>query len=153
MYILPELYEVKSAALDDIKYVVNPTFTKAQVSKLDKENEERYTITNEKYIPGKFPWTPLTTGFVGLNNLKANDYMNVIIQELSHVSPLRNFFILENLDSRSELGKPLVSSINGSQTIQCNHQENLESTRIQGACFSPRIRPTSPLHYKESIPR
>jgi len=52
VYILPENYEVKSAALDDIKYVVNPTFTKAQVLKLDKDNEEKYTLANEKYIPG-----------------------------------------------------------------------------------------------------
>jgi U4/U6.U5 tri-snRNP-associated protein 2 len=42
---------------------------------------------------------------MGINNLKANDYMNVIIQLLSHVPPLRNFFILENLESRSELVK------------------------------------------------
>jgi U4/U6.U5 tri-snRNP-associated protein 2 len=53
VYILPESYEVKSAALDDIKYVVNPTFTKSQITKLDKENQEKYTLTNEKYIPGK----------------------------------------------------------------------------------------------------
>lgn len=52
VYILPESYEVKSAALDDIKYVVNPTFTRAQVAKLDKDNEEKYTLTNEKYLPG-----------------------------------------------------------------------------------------------------
>ena len=81
--------------MDDIKYVVNPTFTKAQVSKLDKENEEKYSLANEKYIPG----------FVGINNLKANDYMNVVIQLLTHVPPLRNFFILENLESRAELVK------------------------------------------------
>lgn len=43
-------------------------------------------------------------GFVGLNNLKANDYMNVAIQLLTHVPPLRNFFMLENLDARPELG-------------------------------------------------
>ena len=49
---LPENYEVKSAALDDIKHVVNPAFTKEQVAKLDKDNEEKYTLTNEKYIPG-----------------------------------------------------------------------------------------------------
>jgi len=93
VYILPENYEVKSAALDDIKYVVNPTFTKQQVAKLDKENPVRYSLANEQYIPG----------FVGLNNIKANDYMNVILQILTHVPPLRNFFIMEPLDGRAEL--------------------------------------------------
>jgi U4/U6.U5 tri-snRNP-associated protein 2 len=43
-------------------------------------------------------------GFVGINNIKANDYMNVIIQLLVHVPPFRNFFILENLEARNELG-------------------------------------------------
>lgn len=52
VYILPESYEVKSAALDDIKYVVNPTFTKPQVSKLDKDNPEQYSLANERYVPG-----------------------------------------------------------------------------------------------------
>src|SRR5579871_3104543 len=47
----------------------------------------------------------MSSGFMGLNNLKANDYMNVVIQLLTHVPPLRNFFILENLESRSELVK------------------------------------------------
>jgi U4/U6.U5 tri-snRNP-associated protein 2 len=99
VYVLPENYEVKSAALDDIKYVVNPTFTKQQVAKLDKDSPERYSLANEKYIPG----------FVGLNNLKANDYMNAVVQILTHVSPLRNFFILEPLDGRPELVRQFSS--------------------------------------------
>jgi len=107
VYILPENYEVKSAALDDIKYVVNPKFTKEQVVKMDKNNEEKYTLANDKYLPGMIGLTPFLTssGFMGINNLKANDYMNVIIQLLTHVPPLRNFFILENLEGRSELVK------------------------------------------------
>jgi U4/U6.U5 tri-snRNP-associated protein 2 len=54
VYVLPENYQVNSAALDDIKYVVNPTFIKEQVTQLDKSNEEKYTLTNEKYIPGEY---------------------------------------------------------------------------------------------------
>lgn len=34
-------------------------------------------------------------GVVGLNNIKANDYCNVILQALSHVTPIRNFFLDE----------------------------------------------------------
>jgi U4/U6.U5 tri-snRNP-associated protein 2 len=104
VYVLPESYEVKSAALDDIKYVVNPTFTKSQVVRLDKDNEDKYTLTNEKYLPGTRQGVTYTdVGFVGLNNLKANDYTNVVVQLLTHVPPLRNFFMLENLESRAEL--------------------------------------------------
>lgn len=34
-------------------------------------------------------------GIVGMNNIKANDYCNVVLQSLSHVTPLRNFFLRE----------------------------------------------------------
>jgi len=42
-------------------------------------------------------------GFVGMNNIKANDYFNVIIQALAHIPSLRNYFMLENLSQKSEL--------------------------------------------------
>ncbi|KAK9477733.1 hypothetical protein V1514DRAFT_308762 [Lipomyces japonicus] len=95
VYVLPESYEVKSTALDDIKYVVNPVFTKAQVAELDKTLVVSYDLFHEPYLPG----------FVGINNIKYNDYLNVVVQALSHVSPLRNFFMLENFDGRSELAQ------------------------------------------------
>ena len=38
-----------------------------------------------------------------MNNIKANDYFNVVIQALAHIPPLRNFFMLEKVTSRSEL--------------------------------------------------
>ena len=38
-----------------------------------------------------------------MNNIKANDYFNVIIQALSHILPLRNFFMLEDLSTKPEL--------------------------------------------------
>ena len=43
------------------------------------------------------------TGFVGMNNIKENDYFNVIIQALSHIPPLRNFLMLEDLSQKPEL--------------------------------------------------
>ena len=42
-------------------------------------------------------------GFVGMNNIKANDYFNVVIQSLAHIPPLRNYFMLEDISKRSEL--------------------------------------------------
>ncbi|CCJ29131.1 unnamed protein product, partial [Pneumocystis jirovecii] len=35
IYVLPESYEVRTNALDDIKYVLNPTYTKEQVMAMD----------------------------------------------------------------------------------------------------------------------
>lgn len=95
VYVLPEGYEVKNRSLDDIKYVVDPRFTLDEVKAMDRVPKPAWDLLGRKYIPG----------FVGLNNIKANDYLNVVVQALSHVAPLRNFLILEDLSSRPELVK------------------------------------------------
>lgn len=102
VYVLPEGYEVKSKSLEDIKYVVDPVFTKSEVMKLDKEVHDAWDLSGTRYRPGKT--APLSqmrhfriliaAGFVGMNNIKANDYLNVVVQLLAHVHPIRNFFLL-----------------------------------------------------------
>lgn len=81
-YCLPDNYEIIDSSLDDIKYVLNPTFDKAQIGQLDKSDKLSRAIDGSLYSPG----------IVGMNNIKANDYCNVILQALSHVTPLRDFF-------------------------------------------------------------
>ena len=111
VYVLPEGYEVKSKSLDDIKFVVDPRLSKEEVAQLDKEAKDAWDLSGKKYRPGMvIPWSSdsggwLTfgLGFVGMNNIKENDYFNVIIQTLSHVPPLRNYFMLEDLSFKSEL--------------------------------------------------
>lgn len=93
VYVLPEGYEVKSKSLDDIKFNVDPRFSHAEVKALDKQRQPAWDLQGKKYFPG----------YVGLNNIKANDYLNVVVQALAHVPPLRNFFMLEDLSSRSQL--------------------------------------------------
>ncbi|KAI1805549.1 cysteine proteinase [Daldinia bambusicola] len=95
VYVLPEGYEVKSKSLDDIKYVSDPRYTKQEVMELDRKARTAWTLDGKEYTPG----------FVGMNNIKENDYLNVVVQALSHVSPLRNYFLLEDLSSRTELVK------------------------------------------------
>lgn len=53
VYVLPEGYEVKSSALDDIKYVVDPHYSKAEVGKLDKEVHDAWDLSGNRYRPGK----------------------------------------------------------------------------------------------------
>lgn len=93
VYVLPEGYEVKSKSLEDIKFVVDPKLPKEEVMKLDKVVKDAWDLSGKKYRPG----------FVGMNNIKENDYFNAVIQALSHIPPLRNFFMLEDLSSHSEL--------------------------------------------------
>ncbi|KAK4173454.1 hypothetical protein QBC36DRAFT_335816 [Triangularia setosa] len=95
VYVLPEGYEVMSKSLDDIKYVSDPRYTRQEVAEFDRKPRTSRTLLGKEYTPG----------FVGMNNIKENDYLNVIVQSLSHVSPLRNYFLLEDLSTRDELVK------------------------------------------------
>lgn len=111
VYVLPESYEVKNKTLDDIKYVVNPTYTLENVRKLDREEVTKWDLGKKKYIPGTPPpplvpaWElTMGIGFVGLNNIKQNDYLNVVAHALAHVPPLRNYLMLEDLTFKPELG-------------------------------------------------
>ena len=95
VYVLPEGYEVKSKSLDDIKFVSDPTYTRTQVMALDREEKTAWALGDKKYIPG----------FIGMNNIKDNDYFNVVVQALSHIPPLRNYFMLEDFSTKPELVK------------------------------------------------
>ncbi|KAK3196115.1 Ubiquitin carboxyl-terminal hydrolase 10 [Lecanicillium sp. MT-2017a] len=95
VYVLPEGYEVKSKALDDIKYVSDPRYSKREVMELDRVDRRSWTLGGKEYTPG----------FVGMNNIKENDYLNVVVQAMSHVPPLRNYFLLEDFSQKSELVK------------------------------------------------
>ncbi|KAK2071695.1 hypothetical protein P8C59_006100 [Phyllachora maydis] len=95
VYVLPEGYEVKSKSLDDIKYVSDPRYIRQEVMQFDRAPRSSWTLDGRRYTPG----------FVGMNNIKENDYLNVVVQALSHVTPLRNFFLLEDFGARPELVK------------------------------------------------
>ncbi|VDL91886.1 unnamed protein product, partial [Schistocephalus solidus] len=85
-YCLPDNYEIIDGSLEDITYLLNPTFLKADIAQLDVSSSMVRAYNGLTYYPG----------FVGLNNIKANDYCNVILQLLSHISPLRDFFLCES---------------------------------------------------------
>ncbi|CAB4389531.1 unnamed protein product [Rhizophagus irregularis] len=52
VYVLPDGYEVKDPSLNDIRYVLHPTFTKEQVANLDQNIRQSYDLNNKKYLPG-----------------------------------------------------------------------------------------------------
>lgn len=95
VFVLPEGYEVTNLSLDDIKYVSDPRYTRQEVMEFDRTPRTSWTLSGSKYTPG----------FVGMNNIKENDYLNVIVQALSHVTPLRNYFLLDDFSTKSELVK------------------------------------------------
>ncbi|KAL9933924.1 hypothetical protein V8E36_007006 [Tilletia maclaganii] len=86
VYILPDNYPVKDPSLSDIQYLLNPTFTPRQIATMDAPDlRPSFDLQAHPYLPG----------FVGLNNIGKNDYLNVVIQALAHIKPLRNFLLSE----------------------------------------------------------
>jgi U4/U6.U5 tri-snRNP-associated protein 2 len=95
VFVLPEGYEVTSKSLDDIKFVVDPRLARDAVMKLDKEKTQAWDLMGKEYVPG----------YVGMNNIKSNDYFNVVMHLLAHVQPLRNFFMLEDFSRKPQLAQ------------------------------------------------
>lgn len=85
VYCLPEGYEVFDPSLQDIKYCLNPKFTPEEAMRLDSNTKLSQALDGTTFIPG----------YVGLNNIKHTDFINVAVQALVHVPPFRNFFIVD----------------------------------------------------------
>lgn len=54
-----------------------------QIESLDREVVWARSLEGQEYMPG----------LVGLNNMKNNDYVNVAVQILARVVPIRNYFL------------------------------------------------------------
>ncbi|KAN0031805.1 hypothetical protein ACTFIV_005672 [Dictyostelium citrinum] len=99
IYCLPDDYEVIDSSLDDIKYLLNPTFTNEQIKELDSNTKLSRALDDSKYLPG----------IVGLNNIKNTAYVNVIIQSLARIPTIRNFLL--NVDNIKNNKSPLVQTL------------------------------------------
>ncbi|EDQ92814.1 uncharacterized protein MONBRDRAFT_13756 [Monosiga brevicollis MX1] len=97
-YCLPDNYEVIDNSLSDIQFVLKPTFSKAMMHALDHSSRYSRALDGTTYLPG----------IVGLNNIKANDYVNVVVQTLNRVPSLRNFFL--DPEATRRMTDPLIVS-------------------------------------------
>ena len=83
IYCLPDDYEIIDSSLDDIKHNLHPTFTEQEIWNLDHRVDYSHALNEHDYLPG----------IIGLNNLNNTDWLNVVLQSLMRVRPLRNYFI------------------------------------------------------------
>lgn len=96
-YVLPEGYLVSDPSLQDIIHVLNPRYDPKVLPSLDLlPSNPSYTLSGQPYLPG----------YIGLNNIRHNDYMNVIIHLLLHVQPIRDFFLDPRTPQLKEENKP-----------------------------------------------
>ncbi|KAJ9562763.1 hypothetical protein OSB04_007923 [Centaurea solstitialis] len=81
-YCLIDGCQVNHSSLDDIRQALNPRFSRDRVLQLDRNVQWLKALNGSHYLPG----------MVGLRNMEA-DFVNVTIQSLMRVTPLRNFFL------------------------------------------------------------
>jgi len=93
VYVLPDGYAVSDPSLEDIAFVLSPSFSPSDVAPLNTSAH----LLKPSYDLSSKPYTP---GYIGLNNIKRNDHMNVIIHCLLHVRPLRDFLLLSRFDGK-----------------------------------------------------
>ncbi|KAF4665797.1 hypothetical protein FOL47_004426 [Perkinsus chesapeaki] len=103
VYCIPDGYEIIDASLDDIRYNLNPTFTTDMLnSTTDKSTALGFTLDGRPFLPG----------CVGLNAISGGtDYLNVIVQILQQVVPLRNALLTKKQDldaSRTDVTEALA---------------------------------------------
>jgi U4/U6.U5 tri-snRNP-associated protein 2 len=82
-FCLPDGYEVVDASLSDVEKCLSPVFSLKDITKLNHNNSLARDINKISYLPG----------FIGLNNLNATDYLNVILHAVAHVTPFRDFWL------------------------------------------------------------
>ncbi|KAJ4875354.1 Ubiquitin C-terminal hydrolases superfamily protein [Raphanus sativus] len=113
-YCLPDGYEINDPCLDDIRHVLNPRFSRAQVEEFDRNKEWSRALDGSHYLPG----------MVGLNDVqKSTEFVNVTIQSLMRVTPLRNFFLIP--DNYQHCKSPLVHRF-GELTRKIWHARNFK---------------------------
>jgi U4/U6.U5 tri-snRNP-associated protein 2 len=83
-YCLPDGYEVVDSSLSDIQSMLAPSFSTKMLSTLDTVPVYSRGVDGSDYMPG----------LIGLNNIKGTDYVNVVVQALARIPPLRDFFLL-----------------------------------------------------------
>lgn len=93
-WILPDLVKISHPSLNDIFYALKPTYTSEDVNNL-KNTEKSIDLHGKEYIPG----------YVGLNDIKNNDFVNVIVHAISQVEIVRKYFLLGKEKKGSELVK------------------------------------------------
>ena len=96
-YCLPDGYEVVDSSLSDIQNMLAPAFKPETVSTLDTIPVYSRGVDGSDYMPG----------LIGLNNIKNTDYVNVVVQSLARVPPIRDFFLLP--ENYAHVRSPLVA--------------------------------------------
>ncbi|KNA03309.1 hypothetical protein SOVF_210440, partial [Spinacia oleracea] len=104
VFCLPDGYEINDPSV---------MFSREKVEQLDRSKLWARALDGSDYLPG----------LVGLNNIKETDFLNVTIQALMRVTPLRNFFLIP--ENYQHCKAPLVHRF-GELTRKIWHARNFK---------------------------
>lgn len=106
---LPDGYQVTDPGLEDLVAAANPKFAPTAIEAMDQEGSAFSgpvrVLDGSYYLPGA----------VGLNNVHQNDFINVVVQVLAHIEPIRNHF-LGDAPSASTM-PTIASSVTGPPVV------------------------------------
>ncbi|CUS49625.1 LAQU0S24e00606g1_1 [Lachancea quebecensis] len=95
-YLLPEDREVQGVQLlETIKFAISPKYTQEDLSMFPRKCFDKSN-------------TPYVNGYIGLNDVGENTQLSVVIQMIAHMTPLRDFFLLE---PQAEIGDELIKRL------------------------------------------
>ncbi len=130
IYCLPEDYIVNDNLLNDIKLNLKPIFNENDIKNLDYICEYCYSLEGNKFLPG----------FIGLNNVKNNDYFNVIIQAFCHLKKFRNYFIkfklIKDKKSEEDIFLEKISDLFKKMWNKYNFKEHISPYEILNVMFN-----------------
>ncbi len=85
------------------RYNLNPTYDNSQVLESETVAVFGKSLEGTDFIPG----------VPGLNNLKNTDYLNVVVQALNRVVPLRNYLLQFDPQTRAAKADPVTNTFAG----------------------------------------
>lgn len=66
---------------------LDPEYTTDDIKQLDSNSRVYRVPSGDEYLPG----------VMGMNVIGKTDYINVVVEALSHVTPIRDFFLFHQL--------------------------------------------------------
>ncbi|EDO16844.1 hypothetical protein Kpol_1056p45 [Vanderwaltozyma polyspora DSM 70294] len=96
VYNLPTDIEIKDQGkiqlINDIRYAIYPRFDKSEIIHFP---QRCFDLNNKLYI----------NGYVGISNVQSNGFVQSILQLLAHIEPIRDWFLLNEIDSEESFMK------------------------------------------------
>ncbi|RKP02399.1 hypothetical protein CXG81DRAFT_606, partial [Caulochytrium protostelioides] len=111
VYILPDNLRVVDRSLDDIRHVLKPQYTRADVAALHRPPPSEALRDGAAVAPWPrdLDGKPYLPGFMGITNSLTHAYATVVLLMLAHMPPLRDYLLLHDIDAQRATHRRIVA--------------------------------------------